>query len=184
MVDLSWIRNRISEPCKISVISHKKEIREILVEIGGDTAAETVFVDIDDTTTEWNGSELSFEQTAGTRFYEAQAGLIKTGMGSKMAEMVGLEKANEQHTYYTGTALIPKCYMRSFVLKQVITGSLKEVARWLKDNGIDQANVSAREFSMTAEAIRKELKLKDGGDLYLFFSGSGKNKKCWVGIPD
>ena len=34
--------------------------------------------------------------------------------------------------------------------------------------GVGQANVSVRNFPMTAESLRRKLHLKDGGDLYIF----------------
>ena len=34
--------------------------------------------------------------------------------------------------------------------------------------GITQANIAVRNFPLSAEALRKKLKLRDGGDVYLF----------------
>ena len=35
-------------------------------------------------------------------------------------------------------------------------------------DGIDRANITVRNFPMSVAELRKRLKLKDGGDLYLF----------------
>lgn len=34
--------------------------------------------------------------------------------------------------------------------------------------GIEKANIAVRNFPMTAETLRKKLKLKDGGDMFIF----------------
>lgn len=34
--------------------------------------------------------------------------------------------------------------------------------------GIDRANISVRNFPLSAEALRRRLKLKDGGDVFIF----------------
>ena len=35
-------------------------------------------------------------------------------------------------------------------------------------DGIDRANISVRNFPLSPEQLRKRLKIKDGGDVYLF----------------
>ena len=34
--------------------------------------------------------------------------------------------------------------------------------------GIERANIAVRNFPLTAEVLRKKLKIKDGGDLFIF----------------
>ncbi|MEK0421898.1 MAG: domain-like, partial [Bacteroidota bacterium] len=66
-----------------------------------------------------------------------------------------------------------------FTLKHQFTGSLNHIGDQLKKMGIVQANVSARDFVLPAEETRKKLQLKDGGDVYLFFTGK-EVKTCYV----
>lgn len=42
-------------------------------------------------------------------------------------------------------------------------------------DGIAQANIAVRHFPLTAEALRRRLKLKDGGDIYVFATTLGKD---------
>jgi hypothetical protein len=43
---------------------------------------------------------------------------------------------------------------------------------------MESANIAVRNFPMTAELLRKKLKLKDGGDTYIFATtlASGEHK--------
>ena len=34
--------------------------------------------------------------------------------------------------------------------------------------GVERANITVRNFPLTPEQLRKKLKLKDGGDVYIF----------------
>lgn len=47
----------------------------------------------------------------------------------------------------------------------------RELKEALRD--IDRANITVRNFPMSAEALRKRLRLKDGGDLYIFATTVG-----------
>jgi len=50
----------------------------------------------------------------------------------------------------------------------------------LKALKITSANITVREFTNSADETRKILALKDGGEDYLFFTGKGKEKTCFV----
>ena len=55
---------------------------------------------------------------------------------------------------------------RQFVIINQTTMNKKEVKQALA--GITHANVATRNFHLTAQQLRQRLKLKDGGDTYLF----------------
>lgn len=55
---------------------------------------------------------------------------------------------------------------RTFRIKDAATMNRKEIRRAL--GGTEKANVAVRNFPLTADALRKRLRLKDGGDTYIF----------------
>ena len=55
---------------------------------------------------------------------------------------------------------------RRFKIDQVHPFSKKEI----KKLGITKANITTRNFRISVEALRKQFKIKDGGEIYLFFS--------------
>lgn len=55
---------------------------------------------------------------------------------------------------------------RTFQIKNATTMNKKELKRALANT--DKANVAVRNFPLTADVLRKRLKLKDGGDTYIF----------------
>ena len=46
-----------------------------------------------------------------------------------------------------------------------------------KDEPRIQANIAVRHFPLTADALRRRLKLKDGGSLYVFATTIGKDHR-------
>jgi hypothetical protein len=57
---------------------------------------------------------------------------------------------------------------------------LGEIKTSLEKMGINQANISGRDFVLSAEETRKKLGLRDGGEWYLFFTGKEKMKSCFA----
>ena len=57
---------------------------------------------------------------------------------------------------------------RHFRIDTVCSLNKKELKEALR--GISQANITVRNFPLTAEQLRKKLKLADGGDRYIFAS--------------
>ena len=55
---------------------------------------------------------------------------------------------------------------RSFQIMSVSSMNKRELKEALK--GIDKANITVRNFPLSVAELRKRLKLKDGGDVYVF----------------
>ena len=78
-----------------------------------------------------------------------------------------------------GNALLPRWLGRSFRLLETIEGSLGAIQARLNALDIKQANITARNFVLDAVETRKKLNLKDGGEIYIFFTGKIQ-KVCYV----
>ena len=55
---------------------------------------------------------------------------------------------------------------RSFRIKAVSSFNKKDLKRQL--SGVTKANIATRNFPLSVTELRKRLKLKDGGDTYIF----------------
>ena len=55
---------------------------------------------------------------------------------------------------------------RSFAIESIATMNKKELKQLLA--GLTHANIAVRNFPLTVAQLRKKLKLKDGGNTYLF----------------
>lgn len=98
--------------------------------------------------------------------YEPNASLMKAGCFSLIARRYSARQISRDSHLFISAESITQFPGRSFTVKAITTMNKRELKNALA--GIDRANVSVRNFPMTADALRKKLKLKDGGDIYIF----------------
>ncbi len=102
--------------------------------------------------------------------YEPNSAILKSGAFKTVANHFKLKKLQEHSHLYTSNTLID-FPGRSFKIEKIIPYQKKEIQRL----NLSKANVSTRNFPESVENIRKKHKLKDGGDLYLFFTKNIEN---------
>ena len=98
--------------------------------------------------------------------YEPNASLMKAGCFALIAQRYGCRQVGADSHLFVSRQEIPHFPGRGFAIRAVATMNKRELRAALA--GTDRANVSVRNFPMTADALRKKLKLKDGGDTYIF----------------
>nr|WP_240541923.1 SAM-dependent methyltransferase [Bifidobacterium simiarum] len=113
-------------------------------------------------------AEITASQTVWRYLYEPNASIMKAGCFTLIAERYGIRQIGpNSHLFVsTGPDPIPDFPGRTFAVDAVTGMGKRELRAAL--NGITHANIAVRNFPMTVAALRKKLKLKDGGDTYLF----------------
>ncbi|OYX28011.1 MAG: SAM-dependent methyltransferase [Flavobacteriales bacterium 32-35-8] len=110
-----------------------------------------------------------------TYLYEPNAAILKAGAFNTVSEKLSIFKLHKHSHLYTSESLIP-FPGRRFKIENTIPYNKKE----LKQLGIAKANITTRNFPETVEQIRKKLGIKDGGDVYLFFTTDVDNNKIMI----
>jgi hypothetical protein len=105
----------------------------------------------------------------GNYVYEPNAAILKAGAFNSLCTKFALQKLAPNSHVYVSDELISNFPGRRFGLKHICAYNAKELAAL----GITQANITTRNFPYSVDVIRKKLKLKDGGDTYIFAT---KNK--------
>jgi hypothetical protein len=108
--------------------------------------------------------------------YEPNASILKGGAFKSIANAFGLKKIHPSTHLYTSDNLIPEFPGRKFLLEDVITGSSTKIKKYFPDG---KANVTTRNYPLSADALKKKTGLKDGGDKFLI-GFSGQRKKFLV----
>ncbi len=67
---------------------------------------------------------------------------------------------------------------RQFRILQVTSMNKRELRQAFQ--GVSQANIAVRHFPLTADALRRRLKLKDGGSLYVFATTIGNDHRLFL----
>ena len=98
--------------------------------------------------------------------YEPNASLMKAGCFSVLSERYGARMLSKNSHLFVSQAPIEAFPGRSFRIIAVSSFNKKELKRQL--SGITKANIATRNFPLSVAELRKRLKLKDGGETYIF----------------
>lgn len=104
--------------------------------------------------------------------YEPNAAILKSGGFQQVSEVLKLDKLHQHSHLYTSDQLID-FPGRAFEILKVIKYDRKKIKSILPSK---KANITTRNFPKTVQQLRKELKIKDGGHDYLFFTTDFNNQ--------
>jgi 16S rRNA G966 N2-methylase RsmD len=107
-----------------------------------------------------------------TYLYEPNSAILKAGAFNILSRKLNSFKLHKHSHLYTTEKPID-FPGRQFVIEKVIPFNKKEFAK----KRITKANVTTRNFPLSVNEIRKKLKIKDGGNIYLFFTTDVNNSK-------
>lgn len=102
----------------------------------------------------------------GQYLFEPNASIMKAAMQDAFAASYGLQKLHPMSNLFLGTAPIASVPARQFIITGISNFSKASLKAFLKD--IPQANLTIRNFPSTVADLRKRLKIKEGGSVYLF----------------
>lgn len=98
--------------------------------------------------------------------YEPNASLMKAGCFSILSKRYGAKMLSKNSHLFVSRELIAAFPGRSFRIIAISSFNKKELKRHL--SGITKANIATRNFPLSVAELRKRLKLKDGGETYIF----------------
>lgn len=106
-------------------------------------------------------------KTQNSKFvHEPNASIMKAGCFDELAAAYGVSPVSRNSHLFLSDEPIEDFPGRSFVVKRVTTMNKGELRKALA--GIEKANIATRNFPLSVAELRKRLKLKDGGDVYIF----------------
>lgn len=98
--------------------------------------------------------------------HEPNASIMKAGCFDELAAAYGVSPVSRNSHLFLSDELVDGFPGRSFVVERVTTMNKSELRKALV--GIEKANIATRNFPLTVAELRKRLKIKDGGDVYIF----------------
>lgn len=173
LLDISAGLEELKNVTEIHIVAVKNEVKELLWKLSkshtGNPKVTVINLETSDPILELQYSDI-FESSPNygkpkTYLYEPNSALMKSGAFHWVCDYFNVEKLQEHSHLYTSDTLVPFAG-RTFSIDSVLPYSKKV----LKAFGISKANITTRNFPMKVEDIRKKLKIKDGGDVYLFFT--------------
>lgn len=98
--------------------------------------------------------------------YEPNASLMKAGCFGVLSERYSVSMLSKNSHLFVSQSPVVDFPGRSFRIRAVSSFNKKELKRQLQ--GIVKANIATRNFPLSVAELRKRLKLKDGGETYIF----------------
>lgn len=108
----------------------------------------------------------TFNIQHSTFLFEPNASIMKAGCFDELAAAYGVSPVSRNSHLFLSDEPIEGFPSRSFVVERVTTMNKGELRKALV--GIEKANIATRNFPLTVAELRKRLKIKDGGDVYIF----------------
>lgn len=182
LLDIKMAISQLKNVVEVLVVSLKNEVKEVLFVLkkGIEIEPKITAVNIQENTTAFSFtyreesdciSNYNFPQEY---LYEANASILKAGAFKSVAKYFGLEKLSANSHLYTSQVFVEYFQGRSFKIKSICKFDKKQILAAL---GTSKANITTRNFPISVEDIRKKLKIKDGGNFYLFFTEDKEQNK-------
>lgn len=178
MLDISLALHTLRHVEAVHVVAVQNECKELLVILGHrELPVEQVPVTAVNLTPQGSSSfTFTFQEErqaqavlaseVATYLYEPHAALAKSGAFQCLAVRMQLEKLHPNSHLYTSTQWVPAFPGRRFQVVGCAGWGKKEQKSLLQ--GVQQANLAVRNFPASVAELRKRLKLKEGGEEYLF----------------
>ncbi|MCI9845440.1 THUMP-like domain-containing protein [Flavobacterium pectinovorum] len=180
LLDISAGLSELKFVKNIHIIALENEVKELLFEIhnhySGKITIKTANILKDKTETfefVLGESENPSYHLPLKFLYEPNSAIMKSGGFDEVSTTFKIDKLHQNSHLYTSDELID-FPGRSFEIEKVISYSKTDMKTELLNQ---QANVTTRNFPETVENIRKKWKIKNGGNLYCFFTTDKNDNK-------
>lgn len=183
ILDITSAINELNHVKEVHIVAVKNEVKELLFLMKKDTKEpcqiKTVNILNDKTDTfnfEYKTKATSVYSEPNSYLYEPNSAILKSGGFHHISEQLKVNKLHQHSHLYTSNTLID-FPGRCFKIKNIIPYDKKQLNKLLPDK---KANITVRNFTKTVAQIRKETKIKEGGNMYLFFTTLYNKKLCVI----
>ncbi|MCV9933233.1 class I SAM-dependent methyltransferase [Flavobacterium sp. LS1R47] len=181
LLDISAGLSELKNVKNIHIIALENEVKELLWEIHKDYSGKTTLktANILKDRTETFEFVLNEEpEFVSYNFphkylYEPNSAIMKSGGFDEVSSFYKIDKLHKHSHLYTSDDLIT-FPGRTFEIQEAISYTKNEMKLHLFNQ---QANITTRNFPDNVETIRKKWKIKDGGNLYCFFTTDRNDNK-------
>lgn len=174
---LDWHRaiSELSHVREVHIISVNNECKELLLVLSAQNMGNLRIYCVNDAQSfvcEESDMEASSVKIAPSTLeemqylYEPNASLMKAGCFGVLSGRYDARMLSKNSHLFVSMAPIEAFPGRSFRIIAISSFNKKELKRHL--SGITKANIATRNFPLSVAELRKRLKLKDGGETYIF----------------
>ncbi|MSP84883.1 MAG: class I SAM-dependent methyltransferase [Flavobacteriaceae bacterium] len=181
ILDISAGLLELSNVKYIHIVAVDNEVKELIWELSKSFIGNSTFKTIN--ITKDKKEEFNFELNSNTQFsnyglpkkylYEPNSAIMKSGGFDEIGIQYQLDKLQQHSHLYTSEEKID-FPGRVFEIQEAFSYTKSEMKSFLENK---KANITTRNFPDSVDDIRKKWKIKDGGNLYCFFTTDINNHK-------
>ena len=159
---------------EVHIVSVDNECKELLIMVRHDVQqikvvcvnllsnGERDVFEFDDT----ESTPMHQKISSKTYLFEPNASIMKAGCFDEIQARFPVAQLDNNSHLFVSDHEIPDFPGRRFKIEHVTSMNKRELKEAL--TGIDRANIAVRNFPVSVAELRKKLKLKDGGDAFIF----------------
>ncbi|WP_299014347.1 class I SAM-dependent methyltransferase [uncultured Polaribacter sp.] len=179
ILDITQTIGELKNVKEIHVVAIKNEVKELLFLLEKDfkSTIQIKTINIKKETKEqfffnYKTESYSKYEMPLSYLYEPNAAILKSGGFHHITNQFNVFKLQEHAHLYTSEQ-IEEFPGRKFKIIHALPYDKKQIKKLLPEN---KANITTRNFPKTVAQIRKETKIKDGGNIFMFFTTNKKKK--------
>ena len=190
MLDLSLALKSLKHVQEVHIVSVNNECKELLLLLRKGAVSSEIQIHCEQivnscehqhyafTLSEEHTSECPLAEAVGAYLYEPNASILKAGAYRSLTQAYPVEKLHASSHLYTSAHFIEDFPGRRFKVEAVSGFGKKELKEFMQ--GMEKANLTIRNFPSTVAELRKRLKLKEGGEDYLFATTLADESKVLI----
>lgn len=183
ILDITNAINTLKFVKEIHIVSINNEVKELLFLLEKDFTSNFQIKTINFTKIGSQKFDFNYNQQSSAShhepqkyLYEPNAAILKSGGFDEISHQLKIFKLHQHSHLYTSEKLMD-FPGRKFKIIHINPYDKKKITSLLPSK---KANISTRNFRKSVSQIRKELKIKDGGDQFLFFTTNLHNKPICI----
>lgn len=173
ILDIHSAINELNFVKEIHIVAVQNEVKEFLLLLEKDYSKDITVYTVNFLKEKQQDFHFSLSQQRTAEYgevskflYEPNAAIMKSGGFQEVGIQYAVKKLHQHSHLYTSDVLVEDFPGRIFEIETIFPFD----KRLKKELGISKANIATRNFPKSVAQLRKELKIKDGGQFYLFFS--------------
>lgn len=190
MLDLSLALKNLKHVHEVHIVSVNNECKELLLLLRKEAVSSEIKIHCKQivntcehqyfvfTQEQERLSDCPLANQVEAYLYEPNASILKAGAYRSLTQAYPVKKLHVSSHLYTSTDFIEDFPGRKFKVEAVCGFGKKELKAFLQ--GMEKANLTIRNFPSSVAELRKRLKLKEGGEDYLFATTLADESKVLI----
>ena len=189
MLDLSLALKTLKYVREVHIVSVNNECKELLLILQKSSVSSEVAIHCEHIVNaqhqhytfiqeQERTSDCPLATEVDAYLYEPNASILKAGAYRSLTQTYEVRKLHTSSHLYTSSHFIEDFPGRRFQVESVSGFGKKELKDFLQ--GIEKANLTIRNFPSSVAELRKRLKLKEGGEDYLFATTLADESKVLI----